>query len=298
MLSVLFIILKIIGIVLLAIVILLLLLFFCILFVPARYRITGSYEETFVCKAKITWLLHFIVVKINVEKETVTSIRILGIPLSVFLRKKKEPAVEKQKTNKPAVEKQKTNKPAVEKQNINKPQHDANGDKETDTSCKSEKITFFKKIKSKIQKIIDLFNSIINQIKLFFTDIKEKKDRIKRYLSILKSDAAKASFLLCKKKLFKMLKHFIPRKMHANITYGLSDPADTGYILALYSMLPEAFGKKVVLYPDFNQAVFKCDFRMKGLIRMWTLLHQILSVIVDKNCKNFYKTLKKEIANE
>lgn len=288
MLSVLFIILKIIGIVLLAIVILLLLLFFCILFVPARYRITGSYEETFVCKAKITWLLHFIVVKINVEKETVTSIRILGIPLSVFLRKKKEPAVEKQKTN----------KPAVEKQNINKPQHDANGDKETDTSCKSEKITFFKIIKSKIQKIIDLFNSIINQIKLFFTDIKEKKDRIKRYLSILKSDAAKASFLLCKKKLFKMLKHFIPRKMHANITYGLSDPADTGYILALYSMLPEAFGKKVVLYPDFNQAVFKCDFRMKGLIRMWTLLHQILSVIVDKNCKNFYKTLKKEIANE
>ena len=288
MLSVLFIILKIIGIVLLAIVILLLLLFFCILFVPARYRITGSYEETFVCKAKITWLLHFIVVKINVEKETVTSIRILGIPLSVFLRKKKEPAVEKQKTN----------KPAVEKQNINKPQHDANGDKETDTSCKSEKITFFKKIKSKIQKIINLFNSIINQIKLFFTDIKEKKDRIKRYLSILKSDAAKASFLLCKKKLFKILKHFIPRKMHANITYGLSDPADTGYILALYSMLPEAFGKKVVLYPDFNQAVFKCDFRMKGLIRMWTLLHQILSVIVDKNCKNFYKTLKKEIANE
>ena len=288
MLSVLFIILKIIGIVLLAIVLLLLLLFFCILFVPARYRITGSYEETFVCKAKITWLLHFIVVKINVEKETVTSIRILGIPLSVFLRKKKEPAVEKQKTN----------KPAVEKQNINKPQHDANGDKETDTSCKSEKITFFKIIKSKIQKIIDLFNSIINQIKLFFTDIKEKKDRRKRYLSILKSDAAKASFLLCKKKLFKMLKHFIPRKMHANITYGLSDPADTGYILALYSMLPEAFGKKVVLYPDFNQAVFKCDFRMKGLIRMWTLLHQILSVIVDKNCKNFYKTLKKEIANE
>lgn len=288
MLSVLFIILKIIGIVLLAIVILLLLLFFCILFVPARYRIMGSYEETFVCKAKITWLLHFIVVKINVEKETVTSIRILGIPLSVFLRKKKEPAVEKQKTN----------KPAVEKQNINKPQPAANGDKETDTSCKPEKTTFFKKIKLKIQKIIDLFNSIINKIKQFFTDIKEKKDRIKRYLSILKSDAAKASFLLCKKKLFKMLKHFIPRKMHVNITYGLSDPADTGYILALYSMLPEAFGKKVVLYPDFNQAVFKCDFRMKGLIRMWTLLHQILSVIVDKNCKNFYKTLKKEIANE
>ena len=298
MLSVLFIILKIIGIVLLAIVILLLLLFFCILFVPARYRIMGSYEETFVCKAKITWLLHFIVVKINVEKETVTSIRILGIPLSVFLRKKKEPAVEKQKTYKTAGEEQNINKSAVEKQNINKPQPAANGDKETDTSCKPEKTTFFKKIKLKIQKIIDLFNSIINKIKQFFTDIKEKKDRIKRYLSILKSDAAKASFLLCKKKLFKMLKHFIPRKMHANITYGLSDPADTGYILALYSMLPEAFGKKVVLYPDFNQAVFKCDFRMKGLIRMWTLLHQILSVIVDKNCKNFYKTLKKEIANE
>ena len=298
MLSVLFIILKIIGIVLLAIVLLLLLLFFCILFVPARYRIMGSYEETFVCKAKITWLLHFIVVKINVEKETVTSIRILGIPLSVFLRKKKEPAVEKQKTYKTAGEEQNINKSAVEKQNINKPQPAANGDKETDTSCKPEKTTFFKKIKLKIQKIIDLFNSIINKIKQFFTDIKEKKDRIKRYLSILKSDAAKASFLLCKKKLFKMLKHFIPRKMHVNITYGLSDPADTGYILALYSMLPEAFGKKVVLYPDFNQAVFKCDFRMKGLIRMWTLLHQILSVIVDKNCKNFYKTLKKEIANE
>ena len=89
MISILLIILKIIGITLLVILGLVLVLFLVVLFVPVRYRFKGNYDDAFHCKGKITWLLHFISIKIEVEKEVVTSIRILGIPISIFLKKKK-----------------------------------------------------------------------------------------------------------------------------------------------------------------------------------------------------------------
>ena len=98
MISVLLIILKIIGITLLVIIGLFLFLLLLVLFVPVRYRFKGSYDEKFLCKGKITWLLHFISIKIDVEERVVTSIRILGIPLSVFMKKKDN--VKKKKADK------------------------------------------------------------------------------------------------------------------------------------------------------------------------------------------------------
>ena len=128
--------------------------------------------------------------------------------------------------------------------------------------------------------------------------MKEKKETLKRYLVIVRSDTAKAAFALCKKRIFRMLKHIFPRKMRVNLTYGMNDPADTGYILAVYGMLPEFVGKRVILHADFDNPVLKGDFYLKGGIRAWTLLYQVICVILDKNCQRLYHIVKKEIANE
>ena len=95
-----------------------------------------------------------------------------------------------------------------------------------------------------------------------------------------------------------MLKHIFPNKVRANVTYGMSDPADTGYILAVYGMLPAFVGKSIHLHPDFDKQILKGDFFIKGAIRAWTLLYQVLCVLFDKNCRKLYHIVKKEIANE
>ena len=95
-----------------------------------------------------------------------------------------------------------------------------------------------------------------------------------------------------------MLKHILPRKIRANITYGMSDPADTGYVLAVYGMLPAFVGKNIMLHADFDRQVLRGNFLVKGNIRAWTLLCQVLCVLMDKNCQRLFHIVKKEIGNE
>lgn len=321
MISILLIILKIIGITLLVILGLVLFLFLIVLFVPVRYRFKGNYDDAFHCKGKITWLLHFISIKIEVEKEVVTSIRILGIPLSVFLKKKKEGISSKDEmTEDSQSKKEDTVQPAEKQETLALPssgQIEDNVDSFIDIDnqreipegngeeSQPEKRSVFQKlldiyqnIKQKITDCIHKVKNIIQKIKEFICNIKDKKKQLKRYLRILQSDTTKAAFALCKNKIFKILKHIFPRKLHAELTFGFDDPSTTGYTLAVYGMLPEYVGKNIILHPDFDKQFFCGQFKVKGAIRAWTLLYQVLGILFDKNCRKLYHVVKKEISNE
>lgn len=323
MISVLLIILKIIGITLLVIIGFILLALLLVLFVPLRYQFSGSYEEVFRCKGKVTWLLHFISFRVTVEETVIKDLRILGIPASFFIRKKKEPAEDEHSSNESTKTEVKENSISDVKVssdadnsffNIGEDNaihneasveaFDSSEQSQTDTD-NSEKKSIFQKMNQKIHEIMDKIKGIIQKIKDFIEkakdfiiNIKSKKKTLKRYMKILKSDTFKAAFTLCKKQIYGILRHIFPGKMLVNVTYGLEDPADTGYILGVYGMLPAFIGERVVLHPDFNNAVFRGDFYMKGRIRGWTILHSVLCVITDKNCKKLFHIVKKEIANE
>ena len=95
-----------------------------------------------------------------------------------------------------------------------------------------------------------------------------------------------------------MLKKLLPRKMKVVADFGFEDPSITGYILAICGMLPASIGKKFVLHPDFEKSIFCCDYKIKGAVRLGSLLHQLLCIISDKNCLALYHIVKKEILNE
>lgn len=310
MISVLLIILKIIGIALLVILGLIFLLLLCVLLVPVRYQFSGNYDDKFHCKGKVTWLLHFLSIRIDVEEETITSIWILGIPISSFLKKKsedmdKEDAKMKQNgasnKNRSALVKKGTSESIGREELSGKKVSDVSEnskDKIEESEMKRRREAFFQNIIDKIQAIIKKIKDFFYKIKDFIANIKEKKETINRYLTILKSDTVKAAFGLGKSKIFKMLKHISPRKMTVNITFGFDDPANTGYALAVFGMLPAYWGKKIFLHPDFEKEVFECNFKVRGAIRAWNLFYHVLSVIFNKDCQNLYYIVKKEISNE
>ena len=79
-------ILKIVGIVLLCILAFLLAAVLLILFVPYRYKVRGQKKDGISAYAKVTWLLHFVVVLLTYDDGINLRIKILGIP---FYDKKK-----------------------------------------------------------------------------------------------------------------------------------------------------------------------------------------------------------------
>jgi hypothetical protein len=72
-------ILKIIGIVLLSIIGLLLVIVLALCFVPFRYKINASKDDSLIANVKITYLLHFISLKAIYDKKLTIEARILGI---------------------------------------------------------------------------------------------------------------------------------------------------------------------------------------------------------------------------
>lgn len=312
MISILLILLKIIGIALLVVIGLLLLLVLIVLFVPVRYRIKGRYEDSLYLTGRITWLLHLLSIRVEVGDGTVTSIRILGIPLSKFIKDRKdsksvaESEIQKEPESVSEAEMEKVPEPVAETQiqkdtesvSESEKQEDPGTVADTEKQKDSKPVSLYQKIKSKILSVLDKIRGILEKIKHFWHNAVYRKKQLQRFIRILRSDTCKAAFSLCKKRFGKVLRHIFPGKVHADLTFGFDDPSTTGYLLAVYGMLPGYVGKHILLHPDFDNSVLKGNFNVKGRVRAWTLLYQALCVFFDKNCRKLYHIVKKESGYE
>lgn len=316
MISVLLTLLKILGIILLSLIGLFIVLLLIVLFVPVRYRFKGYYKDEFVCHGKVTWLLHLVSVSIDYEKELITKIKILGISLEAFKRKQK--AVKQDEKELPADTNAKTDNntkaDSVTKTTDSAPKSVSKSEAELiesssietsiedtqpeDNKEASTKLSWFQKIKCTILNVLHKIRDIINKIRNIISNIRQKKETIQQYIEIIKREEVKQAFSVCKRRIWLLIKHILPKKMNVTIDFGFDDPSTTGYILAVYGMLPAAFGKKIILHPDFENSLFTCDFSLKGAVNAWSILHQLLCILTDRNCRALYHIVKKEILNE
>ena len=311
MISVLLTLLKIIGIVLLSLLGILLVLLLIVLFVPVRYRIKGYYKDEFICHGKITWLLHLLSVSIDFDKELVSSVKVFGIDISSFLNRKKETASTSDTKDTVATDQESKN--ATESMasypsannSIEQPNEEmvyssnigTETEPETD-SIPKEKQNIFQKIRTFILNIKNRVLSIYHKIIDIIQNIKTKKESLGRYIRILQKEEVKNAFSICKKRIFKIIKHLLPKKMKIHAHIGMEDPSTTGYILAIYSVLPKKIRRQVILKADFDEVIMEADYNIKGSCNAFNILLQLLSVITNKNCLSFYKLVKKEISNE
>lgn len=99
--TVLLMILKIIGYILLGILGLLLLGVLIFLFVPVRYKLSGHYKDDIYVKGKVSYLFHIISASFEFKDSFIMKIRILGIPIKPSKgNRKKEPEKEDKSTDK------------------------------------------------------------------------------------------------------------------------------------------------------------------------------------------------------
>lgn len=315
MLHILFLILKIIGIILAVILGLILLVICIVLFVPICYKAdlhgSGNARELTV-HAKVSWLFGLIKAVFALENgKTDLSVRIAWKKFgdSNPVEDKAEDRVEeKPKPEKKAVMQEKqviqgeekqddtTNRitdKAVEDQtekaekseqsaktrpeSTEKKQRKKKDRKEdSDSASKIEQIT--EKIKCTYQKFCDKINKIT-----------EKKDKISDFLT---DETHKNAFLKLKNEAFHLLKKLKPKKIQGEITFGFEDPSLTGRLLAWISMIYPWIGEHTDITPDFEHRTLSGDLSIRGRLYVITLVVTAIRLILSKAVRRSFKDIR------
>jgi len=305
-------ILRIIGLILGLIILLLLI----ILFVPFRYDANGSYNEKVNVKVKFSWLFRIINGKFTMdEKGQNTFIRIFIFKVYPGKEKKKKPDKKKDKSKKDESKKDKSKKDnkKTDKEKNKIVQEKLDNDevlsvvtspikKEEENSQVSE---IYHDLEKKDVKISD--NSIEDSSKKEDLDTskqkkekKSKKDKepnknieqAKELWTFLQEPQNKDILKFITKYVVKIVKWILPRKVYVDMELGLEDPALTGYIAAVTSIVYVATKKNIHIAPNFNEQVIKGDFRIKGRLYLYQLLYYIIRVIIDKRVRRLIKKVR------
>ena len=329
--EILFLILKIIGI-LLAVLILLVV---ALIAVPVRYGVDLKVQEELEGKAVFSWLWHLVDFRIWYGKKEVSyKLRILGIPLSLDRQKKQKPvkAGKKQKKSSSRKQQKKEVPENFSKEKVKENSQDENrlldyeeekgleipqdenrlsdyqeekeserfssGDPEQfqeKNTARSPLQKLFGKIRNFFQNIRNIFQKLrqrFKDIKNGTTTLKEQFGNIKKLLS---EETNKSALRHMLQELKYLLRHYSPRKASGNLNFGLEDPAQTGQLLGLLSVLPFWARYKISIVPDFAAESFyvRGTLRMKGHIRAWHMLVSGFRLIKDKNIRTLITKLRK-----
>lgn len=323
MLHIVFLILKIIGIIVGLIVLLLLFL----LFVPIRYKGSLDYFEKGNGWVKIYWLLHIVSAKLTIEQNhPQLAIKILGIPLGSRKRKKEEDQFDfetgtefSQSQAEPAklpetVEKEveiqdiEKTEPKIEQtfekkeEEINVEQEEANEQIEDTTESSS----FWKKGIQKVQIIWRRIISIPSKLKAVWENFKatvlaigkkltSSKQKLTEIKEILLEENSRMVYGFLKVRLLRIVQHIRPKKFQLYLHYGFEDPALTGEVTGVMAMFLGWYENAISLEPDFQQSVLEGSLKFRGRVRIAVLLWEGIRVVFHKSFRVMIKKLMGKI---
>lgn len=287
-------ILSIIGIIILVLLGLILLAAALILFVPIRYAVRAEREDKVSLAVKVHWLFHLLTLRFDYPESGAFRIKIAGI--TVYDSKK--PKKPKKKKNKESEAEEtppsdeETNSEADTAHAETVAEENAEGKPEAEPE--QEETAKRRKKKNIFRKIIDFFKKLKYTITHFYDTIKNVKENMEYYMTVLKEEQTLRLLRNGKTRLFKILKKIRPKKLEADIVFGTGSPDTTGYALGLYGMLLPYLGNHVNITPDFEAFVLRGRMYAKGRIRIITLIINALCILLDPNLKPVVKKLKRE----
>ena len=283
--SVLLLILKIIGIILLVILALFVLLIVGILFVPYAYRVKGSFHGKPDLTASIYGLGHLVGIgMILTENGAKIYLRICGIRKFLQSGNKENKTGNTDQYEENMGEGQKTDPETGNYENLPMPE--------------MQKIKAFWQ---KIVKIPEKFKRVIARIRDFFHTIKSAfgnvKKTIRKVNCLLTNESYKTAFTKLKTSVWQLLKILMPYRLKLNLEYSTGSPDTTAQLLGILTMFPIGYQNRWNVHPDFtaDNAYAEAEFDVKGRILGFSLLKLILGLVLDKDCRklyNHFKTMK------
>ena len=317
MLHVVLLILKILGILLLSILGLLLLVLCVVLFVPVRYRLDMEKQENVRVTVRAGWLLQFLFVKYELrwpEEEALWQdlcFRILGIPAFRPFRKKKKKQIKpeaeevkpepKQIEEKPRNIKEEPEKP-LESESVPPEQKESEPEispepepistKEHIPEPEKPKISLWERICRFFRKMADWIKGTeksIQHLSGSIRNVEERKDALVEFWNL--EEHVRARKVLMKEGSY-LWKRSHPRKITGTLKFGLWDPAATGILMGMLSMLYAWYPEDFTLDPDFDQLILKGELHIKGHISLYPFCLSAWRIWRNKDVRLMYKHWK------
>ena len=281
-------ILKILGIILLCILGLLVLLIMLLLFAPVSYRIRGETRQgQTTLKVHGAWCLMALRFSFLMEQgKQLAVLKIFGIkawkyPSDEKSKQKVEKKKSGEKSHKEPEKDLEQNPPAVVQEEQTEKQHEQ----------KRQKKTHKKKFVSVFGKISRTIRSIVEKIKAIPQKAKNIGSKIKKVNQWIQDEQNRSAVRFALGKVIGLLKKYGPKHMKADVTYGMEDPAATGQVLAVLSVLPFLYYDKVSIMPDFEAERFYIEgsWDIKGRIQVIHLLKAAIQIWRNPDVKHFIK---------
>lgn len=316
MLHILWIILKIIGMLVLLVLGLALLLIFIVLFVPLRYRIDGKCEgtpESLELNVRFSWLLHLIAGhytfrnrksdwQIRVAWKHMHAGETAGESNAVDIqnKEKQEGDQEAEQKSFPQKGRKAEQEPCRKKGQEAEQEPCRKKERETEqefSQKKEEQKELRKKPKKTKRKkrkgISDQITAFFQKIKYTFAEIcdkikllTEKKEKLAEFIE---HEIHRNAFTKVKEEIFRLLRFLRPKKMNGRIRYGFEDPYLTGKVLAGAGILYPFYGERLVIEPDFEEKVLEGEFQIRGHVRGFYAAVVLWNVVFHKDIRTTWQ---------
>lgn len=298
MLHILLCILKIVGWILLVILGIIVLVICAFLFEPVRYKLfmkIGEEPKSNFVDLKFNWFFHLIRGQVLYEKEELNwQIKAAWRTFPKDNEDREDEAteevVEKEDIRKEenvlenSLEKE---KPVFQKKTVvQKPVLEEKYKERKENHEKTKKT--YEKIKELRKKIKYTFQKICATIK----SLQRKKEYVERFI---KNETHRYAWNLCINQTKKLIRRIKPKKLSGYVEFGTADPALTGKILAIISMIYPFTGEYIEIVPDFDEKKLNADVHVSGKIRSVTFLCMAIRLIISKEVRLTYKHIKKLI---
>ncbi len=95
--------------------------------------------------------------------------------------------------------------------------------------------------------------------------------------------------------LLKLLRSYKPRKLRADVSFSLADPAWTGHVTGILSMMPWIYRYPCRIIPDFtaDQAYVEGEVQARGKVTVGVFLLSLLRLVRDKQFMKVVRRLLK-----
>lgn len=286
MLQILFMILKILGILLVVVLGILLAVLLLVLFVPLRYRFDASFDGKPGGGVLVSWLLHLVTVRVNYDGSVKALVKVLWFRL---FDKTVWPAEEAENPEETEVIVPVKNTIVTE---VADPVEAAESVKPAES--KTEEPKSVDSVKS--EKPAALIQNVITKISCTYQQICGKVDAGQKKLDLarafLENQENRNTIHLLWKQVKKLFRHILPRKIRGRVRFGFDDPSTTGQILTYVSPFYGWYAKTLELEPVFEEKVLEGELHVKGHIRVASLFWIVIRVVLNKNFRVLLKKAK------
>ncbi len=274
------------GIILLALLVIALLLILLVLFFPISYRISAKKQlKEIQVSAKAKWL--FGILRVNYMYPEPGNLMAKFLWFKIFDSSEK-PAEKTKPTT--AGEKECKNSKAdseTQKGKLKNVTENPKADKTAESTKTAPKAAPRSETNflGKVNKIKYTFRNICDKIKMIW-------ENISYYLELLQEENTRELFSHICLRVGRILKNIRPGRIEADILAGTGSPDTTGYLYGIYWMVFPNQGPKVLVTPDFEQAVLEGNLSIAGHITVAVLLVNGLKIALDKKLHLFLEKIK------